>query len=81
MNVLFTVSGAWGSEGGGGLGSSPPVYYKGIQNYVSLKTFLPEYYTKDGSLVDVEELITNQAYFTSVLCPRRLSNHREIANH
>lgn len=79
MNVLFTVSGAWGL--GGGVGSSQSVYYKGIQNYVSLKTFLPEYYTKDGSLVDVEKLITNQAYFTSVLCPRRLPNHREIANH
>lgn len=79
MNVLFTVSGTWGL--GGGVGSSQSVYYKGIQNYVSLKTFLPEYYTKDGSLVDVEELITNQAYFTSVLCPQRLPNHREIANH
>lgn len=71
------MHGGWG----GGVGSSQSVYYKGIQNYVSLKTFLPEYYTKDGSLVDVEELITNQAYFTSVLCPRRLPNHREIANH
>lgn len=70
-----------GGRRGGGEGAAPPVYYKGIQNFVLLKTFLPEYYTKDGSLVDVEELITNQAYFTSVLCPQRLPNHREIANH
>lgn len=32
-----------------------------------MRIFLPEYYKKDGSLVDLEELTTNQAYFTSVL--------------
>lgn len=63
--MLFTGSGAWGW----GYGATQPYIIK--EYYTSLRIFLPEYYKKDGSLVDLEELTTNQAYFTSVLLSQR----------